>query len=359
MFSGDSAPMAMEMYSDTWAYDHNASQWTNLNPENNPPVTSGHAMSYDSESDRIILFSSGEGMFGDETWAFDYNSNSWTDLNPTQKPPGRFGNNMAYDAESDRIIIFGGAGKGPKSLDDTWSYDFNTNTWTEMNPPTRPPARQYHSMAYDSESDRIILFGGASGPTGKWYYTTRYSDTWAYDYNSDTWTQMMPDTYPSARVYTDMAFNEKCDRVVLFGGGTDSFAEMDPTVLGHGNETWIYDFNSNTWQQITTDPAPTYRKKHKLAYDIESDCLILFGGDEWNEQGVTVDNQNETWEFSIATWAGYPVINGDGKTDTGDWMGLIYVKADPWLWSHKMNGWIYCPEENVGDAGGWVYIFRQ
>jgi len=34
------------------------------------------------------------------------------------------------------------------------------NNWTNMNPSTYPGARQYHAMAYDSESDRVILFGG-------------------------------------------------------------------------------------------------------------------------------------------------------------------------------------------------------
>jgi hypothetical protein len=34
------------------------------------------------------------------------------------------------------------------------------NTWTNMNPSTHPGARSGHAMAYDSESDRVILFGG-------------------------------------------------------------------------------------------------------------------------------------------------------------------------------------------------------
>jgi hypothetical protein len=50
------------------------------------------------------------------------------------------------------------------------------NTWTNMNPSTHPGARSHHAMAYDSQSDRVILFGGYSGR--KYYY---YSDTWAYD----------------------------------------------------------------------------------------------------------------------------------------------------------------------------------
>ncbi|MBN1352672.1 hypothetical protein JXJ21_25010 [candidate division KSB1 bacterium] len=295
LFGGDSGPAALRMYSDTWAYDHDSKKWTNMKPSGGPAA--GHAMTYDVESDRIILFgSSSRGtLYGSDTWAYDFNSNNWTELKPAQKPPGRFGHNMAYDAESDRIILFGGSISELQPIDDTWSYDFNTNTWTEMNPPASPPPRQYHSMAYDLESDQIILFGGGDyTPESMPEYTIIYDDTWAYDFNSNTWTQMMPDKYPSARVYTDMTYNEKCDCVILFGGGTGSFKEAYPS-RGYGNETWQYDFNSNEWRKINIEKRPSSRKKHKLAYDSESDRIILFGGDEWYLDGNTSRYQNELW----------------------------------------------------------------
>lgn len=46
-----------------------------------------------------------------------------------------------YDSESDRAIIFGGSIKNLEvGYNDTWSYDYNTNTWTNMSPATNPPA---------------------------------------------------------------------------------------------------------------------------------------------------------------------------------------------------------------------------
>lgn len=43
----------------------------------------------------------------------------------------------------------------------------------------RPAGRGYHAMAYDSESDKIILFSGQTGP----YDDPRSlnNETWAYD----------------------------------------------------------------------------------------------------------------------------------------------------------------------------------
>jgi hypothetical protein len=293
LFAGQKVPQVpTQLYSDTWAYDANSNTWTDMNPTISPPSTAGHTLCYDSESDRIILIA-GPNYISFKTWAYDYNSNTWINLEPSSKPSARFGYNMAYDVESDRIILFGGY--GTESLGDTWVFNFNKNTWTEMKPLTGPHPRLYHSMAYDTESDRVILFGGGytEGGVGS-PYTTRFNDTWAYDYNANTWTEMMPDTCPSARVYTDIIYHNRCDRIVLFGGGTQSFYEPNPN-LNYGRETWFYDFNTNSWEKMNLKNRPPNRKKHKLAYDSESDHFICFGGDVWDGWGDTVSFQNELW----------------------------------------------------------------
>ena len=38
--------------------------------------------------------------------------------------------------------------------------------WVNMDPDASPSARWSHAMAYDSESDRIVLFGGRIGWDG-------------------------------------------------------------------------------------------------------------------------------------------------------------------------------------------------
>ncbi len=137
---------------------------------------------------------------------------------------------MAYDAESSRIILFGGE-RGPVQYEDTWAYDFNTNAWTDMTPAQRPAVQNYPEMAYDAGSDRVIQFGGAGG-----------AETWAYDFNTNAWTNMNPVEHPSGRWLHAMAYDEGSDRVVLFGG------ESETAVLS--DETWAYDFNTDTWTHM-------------------------------------------------------------------------------------------------------------
>ncbi|MCE7741224.1 MAG: hypothetical protein GOP50_02085 [Candidatus Heimdallarchaeota archaeon] len=59
---------------------------------------------------------------------------------------------------------------------DTWAYDTNSDTWTNMNPVTKPQ-RIGHQMAYEEESDLVILFGGLVASN----LDTFYNDIFTYD----------------------------------------------------------------------------------------------------------------------------------------------------------------------------------
>ena len=103
---------------------------------------------------------------------------------PKSIPSKRWLHAMAYDSESDRVVLFGGTDSN-FDLGDTWAYDLNTNAWTNMDPATRPGARGYHALAYDSQSDRIVLFGGKTDNKQRGIS----DETWAYDLNANAWTK--------------------------------------------------------------------------------------------------------------------------------------------------------------------------
>src|SRR2546426_452992 len=264
---------------DTWAYDFNTNTWTDMTQTSGPPGRDGPAMAYDSATDRVILFGGSVRSRGDcnETWAYDFNANTWTDLATT--PPARYGHAIAYDSRSDRVILFGGL-IGPYDVrNDTWAYDFNTNTWTDMAPLVGPPVRDFHAMAYDSRSDRVILFGG-QGSSGV------VNDTWAYDFKSNAWTNLAPASSPLGRDADAMAYDSAADRVILFGGQGSS---------GVVNDTWAYDHGTNTWTNMASAPAPSGRAYHGMVYDSQSDRAILFGG--WASN--TGSPLEDTWTYDL------------------------------------------------------------
>jgi N-acetylneuraminic acid mutarotase len=197
-------------------------------------------MVYDVESDRMILFGGIDTLgfiqdrivYTNETWAYDFDSNTWTKMEPEVRPPGVNYQAMAYDAGADRVILIGS--NAFDITDDTWIYDFNTDTWEVRQTTESPKHRDYSAMVYAVSIGQTILFGEGE-PVPR-------NDTWAYDFDTNTWTELTPDTSPSERGWHTMAYSSVADQVILFGGGE--------TRGGFTLETWVYDPQANTWTNV-------------------------------------------------------------------------------------------------------------
>ena len=268
--------------------------------ELNPSPRGYVNMAYDSESGQIILFGGQTGRIGnvsDETWAYDVTTNEWTNMKPSVSPPRGGAGALVYDVESDRVIVFGiTVGVNPSR--ETWAYDFNSNTWTKM---SSGPARHLGSnMAYDVESDRVILFGG--------YYALRsefFNDTRVFDYNTNTWMKMETDPSPPGRNYNCMTYNSKVDRVILWGG-----APTDTSL-------WAYDFNSNTWEEKPTNNSRSEVRDYcAMVYSTGTDKIFQYGGDsEGSSQMWMYDYNSNTWTE----------LNPDGNPGELSRFAFVYI----------------------------------
>lgn len=274
---------------ETWVYDVDNNTWHDMNPLNAPSGREAYGLAYDAKSALVILFGgyTTDEKDNDETWAYDLNANTWTDMKPTTSPPARLAGRLAYDPRVDRVILFGGGNVNRGLYNDTWAYALGANAWTRRTPATAPPARAYHTMAYDEESGRVVLFGGelyADGPGT--------NDTWAYDAANDRWAEMTPAVRPIVRANSGV-YDSKADQILVFGGAT-------------GQETWTYNLNSNVWSELNPAPVPSNRCGSAMAYDAKSDRTILFGG-MWPCGFVFasgVIKNGETWVFDLGnnTW---------------------------------------------------------
>jgi N-acetylneuraminic acid mutarotase len=268
--------------SDTWAYDLHTKTWHKMNPNTAPPAGLG-AMTYDAESDRVVLFVGNlavpwqESNIGGthciaynespttltpagETWVYDYPKNEWTQMETAEGPFGIQGTQMVYNTAADRIILFGGwyVGEGPKkgASSETWVYDLNSNTWTEMSPEVSPPGRKDHAMAYDAESDRVILWGG--GGTSP----IDVGGVWTYDLNTDTWVELESNDMPSPIKGAAMVYDALNDRILLY----------------FHKEFWAYDYDKDQWRLLSDSPDPLWLLWHSLVYDSSNDLILNFGG---------------------------------------------------------------------------------
>jgi hypothetical protein len=246
-----------------------------VDPPVKPPERDRTALAYDSESDRFVLFGGFNGVELNDTWAYDPKNNTWTNMTTSSTPPERCAHRMAYDPKIDRILLFGGM-IGAYYYSDLWAYDYNSNKWTNLYPSSVPPGRYKYAMAYDSQSDRLVIFGGN---TGKFE-----NDTWAYDYGKNNWTNMLPMSGPSQRQSVTMAYDVRSDRMLLFGGNTGTY----------NGETWSYDFDANLWTYIDPPAKPDARYGHQVTYDEWNDRVILFGGTS------VFGDISDTWSFDLA-----------------------------------------------------------
>jgi hypothetical protein len=259
---------------ETWVYDVASDNWTQMNPSPKPSLRHGHAMVYDSANNKVVLFGGWDALGrDDETWVYDLASDTWTEKSPTSSPSVRERHAMAYDSANNKVVLFGGIITGGIDNDETWLYDTASNTWTQKMPSTKPTARAYHTMVYDSANNKIVLFGG---------HDTDYDDeTWLYDTAFNTWTQMNPTIKPSARQTLEMEYDSANNKVILFGG-TDG-TRMD--------DTWVYDMDSNNWTQKNPITKPSARERHKMTYDSTNKKVVLFGGYDGSYD-------DETWVYN-------------------------------------------------------------
>lgn len=264
---------------DTWAYDLKGDTWSELGPAGTlPSARVDHSMAYASDAGQVILFGGVDSIRGsswlNDTWAYDSATNTWTELFPDGGlPSARCGHSMVYDPGTGRVLMFGGLDSTYAVLNDDWAYDPATNRWAELYPAgERPTVRSGAAMVYDSATGKVILFGGLDLKT--------LNDTWVYDPAANTWTDLHPaGDVPPARSGAAMVYDSDSDRVVLFGG---SDTLMGDSCL---NDTWAYDPTANTWTKLALGAnPPRARSCGAMVYDSGTKRAVLFGGLYWAPQ---------------------------------------------------------------------------
>jgi len=218
----------------------------------------------------------------DDTWAWV--NDHWVQLYPLNSPHGRSFHTMVYDSNRRRTLLFGGKSGTSQTdsvlYDDTWQFD-GTN-WSQINTPNQPSKRFYPGSAYDPVHDKWVLFGGtAVAADGK--TTVNYYDTWEFD--GTTWTQKAA-TGPNV-IKPILVYDEKNDRIVMMASDTKQAVFM-----------YAYDRNTATWTQITPAKLPDCTADAQMVYESGLDTIMLFGG-----VCTTSPVAGSTWEYDGTTWA--------------------------------------------------------
>ncbi len=264
---GSSSPPAYGRKNDTWEWD--GEHWSNITSQGRPSMRSGHAMVFNDESGKIMLFGGRNysEIFRD-TWEWD--GNKWTmasNIGAQKREPYA----MAYDAKNRKVIL----------LLSGVTWEWHGNKWTRHNV-SGPAKRMHHTMAYDIVREKVILFGGlVSKKTG--YVCS--NDTWEWD--GSIWKEItISNSKPSPRWGQTMIYHGRRKKIILFGG----FDYKDNCL----NDLW--EFNGKKWHQLVNDGLlPPPRGFHGMAYDSMRDKIVLFGGKAQPQKWYQI--YNDTWEW--------------------------------------------------------------
>lgn len=196
---------------------------------------------------------------------------TWEEEFGSIAPSARIGYAMAYDSQRNEHVLFGGdAGSGP--LSDTWIW--NGASW-RLASSSGPSARANSIAAFDSARNRVVLFGGRNG-------STYFGDTW--EWNGTAWALISTATSPAGRGTAGMVFDSARNRAVLFGGYGAS---------GHFGDLWEY--NGSDWTQKPVPPVGA-REWPGMAFDSARGVVVLFGGSP-----PAGGSLNDTWEWNGGT----------------------------------------------------------
>ena len=212
---------------ETWEYTASSGTWTNRTLAAKPQLSSA-PLTFDTTQQQIIT--TGMGRFNWETWAYDVTTHIWTQRIGTNPPSDRAGHKIAYYPDISRTVLYGGAA-GMSIVDETWEYNYATDSWTDMTSQVggmSPGGRSGYGFVYRASKNDLLLFGGQD-PSGYASTTYRYFD----DLGTRYWAMISTGSSPIGRVNFIMSYDAVTTSSVVFSGKDQPGNRL--------NDTWQFD----------------------------------------------------------------------------------------------------------------------
>ena len=258
---------------------------------------------WDDAGKRLVLFGGNQAVpvncspgatdFVGQTWTWNDACDGFVklDVGDAPKARGRFA--AALDAARGRMIVHGGRFRDGDSGDytlysDVWAFDFATDTWSKLSGASGGPSKRFdHGGAVIG--DTFYVFGGNESESGANIFPT--NDTWAFDLVSNTWSEVgTSGDKPAPRVYHSVTTDGS--KLYVYAGGDEN------ALFGSGflDDTWAYSPASDSWSEVNAGggDAPLERIWPNIAWDETSGRIVLFGGHDGGDLG----NNNEVWSLN-------------------------------------------------------------
>ena len=244
---------------------------------------------------------------------------------PANQPAVAFGFSVASDTATQHLVLFGGVG----NFDGTWLWD--GAAWAKAHPPTSPSGRYGASAAFDPAIGEALLFGGTlqTGPAT--------NETWGWD--GRTW-QLLDSGVggPAGGGGSDMAWDPALSEMVLV---------TPPAARTGGGETWIW--SGARWVRDAEGSLGAGDAGILIAFDPLSSSLLAQGccGSQV-AGGVSVSPS--TWRWDGSAWVHLRTsihpLDGSSMQEDPSLGRLVLCSCD-------LAGGL-SPEMWVWDGGDWT-----
>ncbi len=285
LFGGNSLGEAQVFYDDTWIYSPESNIWTQLMIDG-PSPRGSHALTYNPDDGTVLLFGGQTPTRRlSETWVFDCNMETWIEIETEISPEGRSDFDMVYDSSRGVFILYGGWGDRTGFQDDTWVFDPETNTWSEIETNVTPGRMYGQNLEYYPVGEKVILYGGhLKSPISRDYV----EEAWYFYPDNSSWVKSSSANTPHGRYWNSMSFSSVHSSLVVFGG---TYGE------GPITDTWILSTQNMVWTQLDSNDFPSNRVISDMVYVDFLGSFLLFGGVNNN-----YEHYGDTWKLSPETW---------------------------------------------------------
>jgi hypothetical protein len=276
---------------DLWSYDLRSDRWEQVTWEGEGPTRLlGHGMVYDPVLHRLLLYGGsqtpsfiGDWFCSDKLWQFDLEARRWSII-PLVEPP--LGIPM-YD----RLAL----ARDPRS-GDLWSF-FGTcedlapsrsfahlvlreGRWTgRVTTSAEPRGRMNHSAVYDSRRERIVLFGGDTQSElflDLAEEMRKLTIVWAFDPDTDTWTALTDGRDRPVWMKGVGVYDSNSDLLLAYSGIVGQL--FTPFFPYYSDEVWTFDLANNSWSVLSPQGSLTYRQHATAAYCPCRSQMLVIGG---------------------------------------------------------------------------------
>ncbi|KAL4875668.1 hypothetical protein BJY04DRAFT_154121 [Aspergillus karnatakaensis] len=263
---------------------NNFSSFTNL-PNTPQPRVGAASTALDG---KIYIFSGRGGVAmapieeHGSLWVFDAKG-EWADLKLADSqapyPAGRSYHALTNDGKN-TIFLHAGCPENGR-LRDLWSFDINTQTWTEL-PPAPGSERGGTSIAYSA--GKIYRMNGFDGKTEQGGALD------VFDISGNEWSTI---TYSADGIQGPTPRSVSCLLALEIVGKpylVTMFGEHDPSSLGHQgagkmlSDVWAFDIQSSVWTKVVIDGEDGNTPPARGWFDAdvlgtaESSSIVVHGG---------------------------------------------------------------------------------